>query len=99
MSEYGIKDRAARKGDRVVCNLNVYVDGIAVTSASSSGETFVIGDKSMIDEVDTAFAGMNVGETKNVEVEYPDDYVEYDFLEKLYNLGYDSFRFKITLIV
>ena len=82
LSEYGIKDRAARKGDRVVCNLNVYVDGIAVTSASSSGETFVIGDNSMIDEVDNAFVGMNVGETKNVEVEYPADYADAKFAGK-----------------
>lgn len=82
LDEYGIKDRATKDGDRIVCNINCYIDGVAVTSASSSNETFVIGDGTMIDEVDKAFIGMSLGETKNVEVKYPDDYSDSSFAGK-----------------
>lgn len=82
LSEYGITDRPAKNGDRVVANLNCYIDGVAVTSASSAGETFVVGEGTMIEEIDEAFVGMSTGEVKNVEIVYPSDYVDSTFAGK-----------------
>lgn len=68
-----VTDRAVQTGDKVVANLNVYVDGIAVENAGST-QTFTVGKGEITKEVDEAVVGMSIHETNNVDVTYEADY-------------------------
>lgn len=70
----GVTDRAAENGDKVVCDLRCYVDDIAVSSAQSLGEVFVVGDGDIRSEVDKGVVGMMPGDSKKINVKFEDDY-------------------------
>lgn len=78
----GITDRAAKKGDKVICDLRCYVDDIAVSSAASTGELFVVGEGSIRSEVDEGIVGMMPGESKKINVSFEDDYKVADLAGK-----------------
>ena len=69
----GITDKEVKKGDKIVCDLRCYVDGIAVKSAESLGEVFVVGENDMRSEIDTGVVGMLPGESKKIEVSFGED--------------------------
>ena len=76
LDKYGVTDRGAKEGDRIVVNLKCYEGGVAISEVSVSGETFVIGDKTMQEDIEKAFIDMKAGENKNIETSYPADYID-----------------------
>lgn len=74
LDKVGIKDRAAKSGDRVIVNLKCYENGVALSNVQVTGESFVIGDSTMQKEIEDAFIGMSAGEVKNIDETYPEDY-------------------------
>lgn len=78
----GVNDRAVKKGDKVMCDLKCYVDDIAVSSANSIGEIFVVGDGSVRSEVDAGVVGMTPGESKKIKVSFDEDYQVADLAGK-----------------
>jgi len=71
-AEFRSVDRAAAPGDLVVVDYTLTVEGQEPTS--QTGYAFVIGDGSVMREIDETAAGMRAGEAREVGVRFPDDY-------------------------
>ena len=71
-AEFRSVDRAAAPGDLVIVDYTLTVEGQEPTS--QTGYAFVIGDGSVMREIDETAAGMRAGEAREVGVRFPDDY-------------------------
>jgi trigger factor len=71
-AQFEARDRAAAPGDLVVVDYTLALEGEA--PASQTGYQFVVGDGSVLPEVDQAVAGMRAGEERQVGVRLPDDH-------------------------
>ena len=69
-----ITDRAADMYDSVVIDYVGTVDGVAFDGGSDEGAETVLGMGMYVEGFEEGIIGMNVGETKKVEVTFPDDY-------------------------
>ena len=67
-------DRPAQMGDIVVADYAGYIEGAAFENGSASGEEIVLGLGQYISGFEEGIVGMSAGETKTVEVDFPDDY-------------------------
>ena len=67
-------DRPAQMGDIVVADYAGYIPGAAFENGSASGEEIVLGLGQYISGFEEGIVGMSAGETKTVEVDFPDDY-------------------------
>ena len=67
-------DRSAADGDNVIINYRGSVDGEEFEGGSAENSPLVLGSNSMIPGFESGILGMNAGETRNVEVTFPDDY-------------------------
>jgi trigger factor len=65
-------DRVAAPGDLVIVDYTLRIEGQEPTS--QTGYAFVIGDGSVIREIDEAAAGMAAGDEREVGVRFPDEY-------------------------
>ena len=74
----GLKDieekRAVEKGDFVVINFEGFLDGVAFEGGKAEGYTLEIGSNSFIPGFEDGIIGMNVGESKDIEVTFPENY-------------------------
>lgn len=74
----GLKDieekRAVEKGDFVVINFEGFLDGVAFEGGKAEGYTLEIGSNSFIPGFEDGIIGMNVGENKDIEVTFPENY-------------------------
>ena len=74
----GLKDieekRAVEKGDFVVINFEGFLDGVAFEGSKAEGYTLEIGSNSFIPGFEDGIIGMNVGESKDIEVTFPENY-------------------------
>ena len=67
-------DRAAQNSDRVIIDFEGKIDGEPFAGASSKNYAFVLGSGQMLPEFEAGIAGMKAGESKDVEVNFPEDY-------------------------
>jgi trigger factor len=71
-AQFEARDRAAAPGDLVIMDYTLEVEGQPPTA--QNGYTFVVGDGSVMPEVDQAVAGMRSGEERQVGFRLPDDH-------------------------
>ncbi len=71
-AEFRNVERAAAPGDLVIVDYTLAVEG--EEPVQQSGYAFMVGDGSVMPEVDQAVAGMLTGEQRQVEFRLPDDY-------------------------
>lgn len=73
-AEYTVVDRAAADTDQVKIDFVGKVDGEAFEGGSAEDQTLILGSKSMIPGFEEGIVGMKAGETKAVEVTFPEEY-------------------------
>jgi trigger factor len=71
-AEFNLVDRAAAPGDLAIVDYTLNVEGQEPTS--QTGYAFVIGDGSVMPEIDRAAAGMRAGDQADVGFRLPDDH-------------------------
>lgn len=71
-AEFRSVDRAASPGDLAIVDYTLNVDGQEPTS--QTGYAFVLGDGSVMREIDEVAVGTRAGETREVGIRFPDDY-------------------------
>jgi trigger factor len=71
-AQFESRDRAAGPGDLVIMDYTLTLEGQEPTS--QNGYTFIVGDGSVMPEVDQAVAGMRAGEDRQVSFRLPDDH-------------------------
>ncbi len=67
-------ERAAEKGDRVIIDFVGTIDGVAFEGGSAENYPFVLGQGQMLPEFEAGVEGLKEGETRNVDVNFPEDY-------------------------
>ena len=69
-----VTDRAAQNGDTVNIDFEGKMDGVAFDGGSAQGYDLTLGAGQFIAGFEEQVVGMNVGETKDVNVTFPEDY-------------------------
>lgn len=69
-----VTDRAAQMNDTVIIDYAGTVDGVAFDGGTASEQTATIGMGQYITGFEEGIIGMNIGETKNVYVTFPENY-------------------------
>ncbi|GGY13646.1 trigger factor [Paludibacterium paludis] len=67
-------ERAAQEGDRVIIDFKGTIDGVAFDGGTSENFPFQLGQGQMLPEFEAGVSGLKEGETRNVEVSFPEDY-------------------------
>lgn len=67
-------ERAAKDGDRVIIDFAGKIDGEAFADGSAENYAFVLGQGQMLPEFEAGVNGLKEGESKDVEVNFPEDY-------------------------
>ncbi len=67
-------DRAAQDGDTVHIDFKGFIDGEAFEGGSAEDVPLVLGSGAMIDGFESGLLGAKAGETRTVEVTFPEDY-------------------------
>ena len=71
-AEFRTVERAAAPGDLVIVDYELRVEGR--DPVGRTGHAFVVGDGTVLSEVDQAVAGMRAGEERETAVRFPDDH-------------------------
>ncbi len=69
-----VTDRAVADGDQVNLNYCGKVDGVAFDGGTAENQTLVIGSHTFIEGFEEQLIGMNIGETKDINVTFPAEY-------------------------
>ena len=69
-----VTDRAVKDGDQTVIDFDGYVDGEAFDGGKGTDYPLTIGSHSFIDTFEEQMIGMNIGEEKEINVTFPEDY-------------------------
>lgn len=67
-------EREARNGDRVIIDFEGKIDGEPFAGGASKNYAFVLGASQMLPELEAGVVGMKAGESKDVTVNFPEDY-------------------------
>ncbi len=67
-------EREAQNGDRVIIDFEGKIDDVAFDGGSSQNYPFVLGNGQMLPEFEAGVLGLKAGESKDVEVSFPEDY-------------------------
>ena len=67
-------ERAAKDGDRVIIDFEGKIDGEAFAGGSAENYAFVLGQGQMLPEFEAGVNGLKEVESKDVEVNFPEDY-------------------------
>lgn len=70
-------ERAAASTDRVVVNLEGFVDGESVDEASATDLPVALDEGRMVDGFEDALIGVQAGEDRTLELNFPQNYPEY----------------------
>ncbi len=73
-TEDKIKKGKCKKGDMVNIDYVGKVDGEAFDNGSATDQTITLGSSGYIDGFDDGIVGMKVGDTKDINVTFPEDY-------------------------
>jgi trigger factor len=71
-AQFEVRDRAANPGDLVTVDYTLAIEG--QEPAGQTGYAFIVGDGSVLPEIDQAVAGMSAGEERRIGVRLPDDH-------------------------
>ncbi|MBQ7235966.1 MAG: trigger factor [Clostridia bacterium] len=69
-----VTDRAVEDGDSVVIDYSGSVDGVKFDGGTAEKQTLVIGSKTFIPGFEEQIIGMKIGEDKDINVKFPDEY-------------------------
>lgn len=69
-----VEDRAVKDGDMTVIDFEGFIDGEAFDGGKGENYPLTIGSHSFIDTFEEQMIGMNIGEEKELNVTFPDDY-------------------------
>lgn len=75
-------EREARNGDRVIIDFEGKIDGEPFAGGASKNYAFVLGASQMLPEFEAGVVGMKAGESKDVTVNFPEDYHGKDVVGK-----------------
>lgn len=71
-----LEDRPLAKGDFAVVDNETFIGGAPTRDAHSEDVVLELGGGQLIEEFESALPGMKVGETRSVEVSFPEDHAE-----------------------
>ncbi len=74
--ENDVEGRALKEGDTAHLDYAGTVDGVAFDGGTAENQTLVIGSHSFIDGFEDQMVGMNIGEEKDLNVTFPENYGE-----------------------
>ena len=69
-----VTDRAVENGDNVVIDYSGSVDGVKFEGGTAEKQTLVIGSGTFIPGFEDQLIGMNIGEDRDINVKFPDEY-------------------------
>lgn len=69
-----VEDRAVKDGDMTVIDFEGFVDGVAFEGGKGENYPLTIGSHSFIDNFEDQIIGMNIGDEKEINVTFPEDY-------------------------
>lgn len=69
-----VTDRAVEDGDTVIIDYSGSVDGVKFEGGTAEKQTLVIGSKTFIPGFEEQIIGMKIGEDRDINVKFPDDY-------------------------
>lgn len=69
-----VTDRPVQQGDEINLDYSGKVDGVAFEGGTAQKQTLVIGSHTFIEGFEDQLVGMNIGETKDINVTFPEDY-------------------------
>ena len=67
-------ERESREGDRVTMDFTGTIDGRAFEGSTGNDVNVLLGSGRMLKEFDTGITGMRAGESRHLDVRYPDEY-------------------------
>ena len=67
-------ERESREGDRVTMDFTGTIDGQAFEGSTGNDVNVLLGSGRMLKEFDTGITGMRAGESRHLDVRYPDEY-------------------------
>lgn len=71
-----ITDRPVKDGDKVNLDFSGSVDGKKFDGGTATGYDLVIGSHSFVPGFEEQLIGMNIGESKDINVRFPEDYTD-----------------------
>lgn len=69
-----VTDRAAENGDTVVIDYSGSVNGVKFNGGTAEKQSLTLGSNSFIPGFEDQVVGMNIGEERDINVKFPDDY-------------------------
>ena len=81
-AEYAIVEREAKTGDRVVIDFEGSVNGEIFEGGVAKEHTLELGSNTMIPGFEAGIIGMNIGDTKDIKVTFPETYQSEDLQGK-----------------
>ena len=69
-----VTDRAVQDGDQVNLDYSGKTDGVAFDGGTAQGQTLTIGSHTFIEGFEEQLVGMNIGETRDINVTFPEEY-------------------------
>jgi trigger factor len=72
--EVKIEDRPVAEGDVITLDYAGTIDGVPFDGGTASSQTLEIGSHSFIDTFEDQLVGMSIGDEKDVEVTFPEEY-------------------------
>jgi trigger factor len=63
-----------QRGDRVTIDYEGRIDGAALPGAKGAGLQVSIGERRVLPDIEQALSGMSAGESKTIQVKFPDNY-------------------------
>lgn len=77
-----VSDRALKNGDTANIDYSGSVDGVKFVGGTAEKQDLVIGSKTFIPGFEEQLIGMNVGDSKNITVKFPEEYHAKDLAGK-----------------
>ena len=72
--EITVEDRAVKEGDVITLDYAGTIDGVPFDGGTASSQKLEIGSHSFIDTFEDQLVGLNIGDEKEVEVTFPEEY-------------------------
>jgi trigger factor len=69
-----VEDRPVKDGDSTVIDFEGFVDGVAFEGGKGENYPLTIGSHSFIDNFEEQLIGMNIGDEKEINVTFPEEY-------------------------
>lgn len=80
--EITVEDRPVQDGDVITLDYAGTIDGVAFDGGTAENQSLTIGSHTFIDNFEEQLIGLNIGDEKDVEVTFPEDYHAKDLAGK-----------------